>query len=138
MLSGVSIIKGNGLLNAETFSRELRERLRTKYKRLPSAAFIANQFNRHNKRDKGISQESARRWLRGESMPSHQNLQVLGIWLGIEVEISLVKPVSADSLADANNAAYSQQIMFIAEMISKAAPTMQAQIWNLICVCPYA
>jgi hypothetical protein len=138
MLSGVSIIKGNGLLNAETFSRELRERLRTKYKRLPSAAFIANQFNRHNKRDKGISQESARRWLRGESMPSRQNLQVLGVWLGIEVEISFAKVTSADLTADASSAAYSQRILSIAELISSAAPQMQAQIWDLIRVCPYA
>jgi transcriptional regulator with XRE-family HTH domain len=126
------------LLNAETFSYELREKLKIKYRRLPSAAFVANQFNRHNEREKGISQESARRWLRGESMPNHQNLQVLGLWLGLKVEISFVKSVSNNFSAEADGPLYSPQILLIAELISKAAPQMRAQIWDLIRVCPIA
>lgn len=122
----------------ERFAANLREALKARYGRVPSAAFIAIQFNRHNESGKGISQESTRRWLRGLSMPSYQNLQVLALWLGVEVALligdsSVVNAVSHTE----HSVAYSPQVLFIAEMVSRVPPQIQAQILDLIRVFPY-
>jgi transcriptional regulator with XRE-family HTH domain len=67
------------------FSKVLRERLKEKYGRLPSAAFVAIHFNSRSKEHKEISQETARRWMRGVSMPSYLHLNTLSIWLNLDI-----------------------------------------------------
>lgn len=67
------------------FSKALRERLKEKYGRLPSAAFVAIHFNSRSKEHKEISQETARRWMRGVSMPSYLHLNTLNMWLKLDL-----------------------------------------------------
>jgi hypothetical protein len=68
----------------ERFSRELRLRLKAKYGLAPTAAVLAREFNLRNEITEPITQESARRWLRGLCIPSPQRLVVLSEWLMLD------------------------------------------------------
>ena len=72
------------MLVTATFSAELRSVLRAKYGRIPSASFIAIHFGRYSN-EISVSHETARRWLRGVSMPSYTQLRVLILWLNLDI-----------------------------------------------------
>jgi len=61
----------------EVFSERLRELLRERFGRVPSAAGFAREFNNVDGWRKPISSETARRWIRGLAMPSFQRLGTL-------------------------------------------------------------
>jgi hypothetical protein len=75
----------------ETFSAQLRLRLQQRFRgRLPSAATLATHFNcRVSETTSGISNETARRWLRGECIPDKWRMRVLVKWLGIDLQKAL-------------------------------------------------
>lgn len=77
----------------ESFSALVRDSLRLRYGRVPSAALLAREFNLRAYETNGISQESARRWLRGLSLPEEQRLKVLVNWLDLDFNQAL-KPRS--------------------------------------------
>lgn len=56
-----------------------------RFKEVPSAAFIAKEFNLRTPNLDPISQESARRWLRGLSIPEFDKLLVLRSWLNLDL-----------------------------------------------------
>lgn len=56
-----------------------------RFKEVPSAAFIAKEFNLRAPGLKSISQESARRWLRGLAIPEFDKLLVLRSWLDLDL-----------------------------------------------------
>ncbi len=67
---------------AKTLSRYLLEY----YGRIPSASILARDFNlRTGTHVAQISPETARRWIRGLSMPEMDKLQVLVDWLHLEI-----------------------------------------------------
>lgn len=68
------------------FGEALRTVLRRRYGRLPSAAFVTNQFNRRITGVNGVSGETIRRWIRGMSMPRYDHLEVLGEWLEMDFQ----------------------------------------------------
>ena len=68
----------------ERFGLVFRESLKRTYGRLPSASFVAAQFNLRSHSASAVSQESARRWIRGSSIPDPQRLSVLSSWLDID------------------------------------------------------
>ena len=70
----------------ERFGNELRATLTHRYGRVPSAAFVANRFNQLTTARNGVSGESARRWIRGVSIPRHVHLAVLLNWLGLDFQ----------------------------------------------------
>ena len=67
-----------------SFSNTLRQALRRRFRKIPSNAVIAREFNLRSHSAKTISQESVRRWLLGLSLPEYSHLQVLVRWLGID------------------------------------------------------
>ncbi len=71
-------------ISAERFAQVLIWRLNKTYGRTPTASFFANQFNLRAYGTKTITRETARKWLRGEVLPTWQNLNVLMNWLEIE------------------------------------------------------
>lgn len=62
----------------------LRDTLKKRYGRLPSAAFVAREFNLRCEHNEPICDETARRWIRGSSMPSVARLATLAVWLDID------------------------------------------------------
>lgn len=76
----------------EQFARSLRESLRVRYGKVPSAAVVARDFNLRAYGVAPITQESARRWMRGESFPSPKHLGILINWLGVSLEPAILTP----------------------------------------------
>ncbi len=66
------------------FGHVFRQALQKAYGELPSAAFVATQFNLRCKHDSAVSQESTRRWIRGYSIPDPERLLILSNWLDID------------------------------------------------------
>jgi transcriptional regulator with XRE-family HTH domain len=74
----------------------LRAAIWARYKKIPSNAFLANQFNLRSSNCKSVSQESFRRWMLGESMPDYQHLRALIGWLGLDAnQIFNGKPIDS-------------------------------------------
>ena len=73
----------------ENFSAILRDSLRKRFGRIPSAAVVAREFNLRAYDTSPVSQESARRWLRGVSLPEEERLRVLVNWLNLDFNAAL-------------------------------------------------
>jgi len=70
----------------DEFAKSLARHLLDYYGRVPSASILARDFNfRVGIEGTQISQETARRWIRGISMPELDKLQVLVDWLNLEM-----------------------------------------------------
>ncbi len=69
----------------ESFACAFRLALKQHYQSLPSAAMLARDFNLRNQGRAGISQETARRWMRGECLPDEEKVHVLAPWLDLDL-----------------------------------------------------
>ena len=78
----------------QSFAAHLRSKLREYYgDRLPSAATFAMHFNLRCQNDQaGISDETARRWLRGSSIPDAIYTPTLVGWLKLDLHRALCCP----------------------------------------------
>ncbi len=68
----------------DVFSRSLRACLHKHYGKVPTASIIARDFNLRAYDIEPITQESARRWIRGLSIPEEDRLKVLIEWLKLD------------------------------------------------------
>ena len=66
------------------FSLLLIKKLRDKYGQTPSAHWTANQFNLRARHSQPITPETARRWMRGLSLPQIDRFETLKEWLDIK------------------------------------------------------
>jgi hypothetical protein len=82
------------------FSTALNRQLLDYYGRIPSASILARDFNLRAKQLPPITQETARRWIRGLSLPDIDKLAILSNWLRINIQISHENPVEAHGPAD--------------------------------------
>ena len=73
----------------ENFSGLLRESLKARYGRVPSAAVLAREFNLRAYDTTPVTGESARRWLRGVCLPEEERLRVLVNWLDLNFNDAL-------------------------------------------------
>lgn len=69
----------------QAFALAFSNGLLMRFRELPSAAFIAKEFNLRTPGMEPISQESARRWLRGLAIPEFDKLLVLRSWLDLDL-----------------------------------------------------
>lgn len=69
----------------EIFSQLLVKGLLARYKKIPSAAFVAKEFNLRAMDINPISQESARKWICGSAIPKLNKLLILQNWLELDL-----------------------------------------------------
>ena len=69
------------------FAKELNRRLLEYYGRVPAASILARDFNLRANGITPITQESARRWMRGLSLPENNKLQILVEWFDIDTNL---------------------------------------------------
>ncbi len=108
------------------FSKCLAERLLERYNKIPSAAFIAKEFNLRALDVEPISQESARKWLRGLAVPELNKLFILQSWLQIDLnalnvyseELSKYKNVSSDNSNLSNKKLFLKKTDSLKKMLS--------------------
>ena len=96
----------------DTFSRSLRKCLHEHYGRVPAAAVIAKDFNLRAYGIEPITQESARRWIRGISIPEEDRLKVLIEWLSLDFNEILRSNGNGNKHARAGNGHTNPQEMF--------------------------
>ncbi len=84
------------------FSKLLCLELVRHYGRMPSASVVARDFNLRCTQDaKPITNETARRWIKGISIPELVRLNVLSNWIGLDIG-NLQKNNSAANLTATN------------------------------------
>lgn len=66
------------------FSEALRAALVHRLGKVPSATYLANQFNFRSNETTAITRETARKWLTGQAIPEMPRLTVLVEWLGLD------------------------------------------------------
>ena len=81
----------------EYFSHSLRESLKLQYGKLPSAEVVAQNFNLRAHSTTPVTQESVRRWMRGESLPKPDHLIVLMQWLNLDLNKIYGKEKNSES-----------------------------------------
>ena len=69
----------------ESFALALANALLARYREIPSASFLAREFNLRNHHCEPITQESARRWLKGLAIPKFDKLLILRTWLDLDL-----------------------------------------------------
>jgi hypothetical protein len=110
----------------QAFSRAINQALRTHYGRVPSAAVTARDFNLRNSDTPPISEETARRWMRGLSLPEGDRMSVLVKWLGLDLNTifgdrsngSVSVPSDQQEVFDLINELNSTQLAILKNLIS--------------------
>ena len=69
------------------FAAHFKEKLRVRYKKVPSTNFIANEFNLRAVDSSTVLREAVRKWLNGLSFPKSDKLTVMRKWLDIETDL---------------------------------------------------
>lgn len=113
----------------DSFSAELREKLRLHYRgRVPSAAVLAAQFNhRIPESESAISQETARRWLRGKCLPDQMRMAVLVNWLELNVQETFCSTKSPRTSVPMDD--HSKELL---ELFSKIETAKKSVFLNLL------
>lgn len=73
----------------DLFSQSLRKCLYAYYGKVPTASALARDFNLRAHGIEPITQESARRWMRGVSIPEEDRLKILVEWLQLDFNLVL-------------------------------------------------
>lgn len=68
------------------FAEVLNRALIKKYKKVPSGSFLANQFNLRAQGTTTITAETARKWVKGLSVPEIDRFKVLIKWLDLDID----------------------------------------------------
>lgn len=134
----------------ENFSHILRDSLKARFGRVPSASVLAREFNLRAYDTTPISGESARRWLRGVCLPEEERLRVLVNWLGLDFNRALThrngnglpppifngvghsqpRPIAAETGSSTNGVSHEDQDLH--RLILNLTPSDRALILTLL------
>jgi hypothetical protein len=105
----------------QLFSDELNQALRFKYKsKKISALYFATQFNKQCKKSSlHISQESARKWLKGLSFPNQERIMVLILWLKLDSRLFYIKDLQTSNDDDKKHSIIAEQAKALKETLIK-------------------
>ena len=103
------------------FSAELNKALRLKYKsKKISALYFATQFNKQCKKSSlYISQESARKWLKGLSFPNQERVMVLILWLKLDSRLFYIKDLQTSNDDDKKQSIIAEEAKALKETLIK-------------------
>lgn len=71
------------------FANHFKEKLKKRYKKVPSTNFIANEFNLRAHDSDTVSREAVRKWLNGLSFPTQDKLAVMHKWIDLDLNLFL-------------------------------------------------
>ena len=103
------------------FSDELNKALRLKYKsKKISALDFATQCNKQCKKSSlHISQESARKWLKGLSFPNQERVMVLILWLKLDSRLFYIKDLQTSNDDDKKQSIIAEEAKALKETLIK-------------------
>ncbi len=67
------------------FSEILSRQIKVKFLRMPSAAFIAKEYNLYAYNTGPVSRETVRKWINGVNVPTLDKLIFLRQWLNLDM-----------------------------------------------------
>ena len=111
------------------FSIALKDGLVLRYKSVPSAAFVAREFNLRIEGVEPISQESARRWIRGLAIPEFDKLLVLRSWL--DLDLNAIGMPSIESI-EARDIQYKKELLDDQNDFVKTTQLIKLSLKNLM------
>lgn len=79
------------------FGEALRSSLISRLGKLPSATYLANQFNFRAHGTTAITRETARKWITGQTIPEMQRLNILIEWLDMDPHKFLARGASQNA-----------------------------------------
>lgn len=79
-----------------------------------------------------VTPETARRWLRGESLPDETRLSVLAHWLSLDLQSAFAQSIHADPSMGSDSNAIRPAQGEIAELLAKTNATQQIAFLNLL------
>ena len=79
-------IMGNRKEFVDKFAEILNRARIKKYKKIPSGTFLSNQFNLRAEGTTTITAETARKWVKGLSVPEIDRFKVLIKWLELDID----------------------------------------------------
>ena len=105
----------------QLFSDELNQALRFKYKsKKISALYFATQFNKQCKKSSlHISQESARKWLKGLSFPNQERIMVLILWLKLDSRLFYIKDLQTSNADSKSQSIIAEEAKALKETLIK-------------------
>jgi hypothetical protein len=105
----------------QLFSDELNQALRFKYKsKKISALYFATQFNKQCKKSSlHISQESARKWLKGLSFPNQERIMVLILWLKLDSRLFYIKDLQTSNADNKSQSIIAEEAKALKETLIK-------------------
>lgn len=105
----------------QLFSDELNQALRFKYKsKKISALYFATQFNKQCKKSSlHISQESARKWLKGLSFPNQERIMVLILWLKLDSRLFYIKDLQTSNADNISQSIIAEEAKALKETLIK-------------------
>ena len=119
----------------DSFAEALANDLRLRYREIPTAEFVAREFNRRANTTDAITQESARRWLRGLAIPDLAKLLVLRSWLDLDLNALAMPSVESVKKVDVelSGAALARQGEFIqtTQTIKQALRSLMEELERL-------
>ena len=103
------------------FSDELNKALKLRYKsKKISALYFATQFNKQCKKSSlHISQESARKWLKGLSFPNQERVMVLILWLKLDSRLFYIKDLQTSNDDDKKQSIIAEEAKALKETLIK-------------------
>jgi hypothetical protein len=84
------------------FGEVLRAALVNRLGKVPSATYLANQFNFRAYGTSSITRETARKWITGQALPEIQRINILIDWLGIDPNKFLVRNTMPTTVQEAS------------------------------------
>ena len=114
------------------FAAALRTALKNKFGRLPSTTFVAMHFNLRNSSN-GVSGETARRWIRGVSLPRSDHMQVLVDWLELDMD-HVIK--AGRRIPPAENALSLPVPIRLEQILRSLEPEVQEALVKLVAASP--
>jgi len=107
----------------QLFSDELNKALKLRYKsKKISALYFTTQFNKQCKKPSlYISQESARKWLKGLSFPNQERIMVLILWLKLDSRLFYIKDLQASDRDNKNQTILAEEAKVLKETLIKMA-----------------
>jgi hypothetical protein len=105
----------------QLFSDELNQALRFKYKsKKISALYFATQFNKQCKKSSlHISQESARKWLKGLSFPNQERIMVLILWLKLDSRLFYIEDLQTSNADNKSQSIIAEEAKALKETLIK-------------------
>ena len=103
------------------FSDELNKALKLRYKsKKISALYFATQFNKQCKKSSlHISQESARKWLKGLSFPNQERVMVLILWLKLDSRLFYIEDFQTSNDEDKKQSIIAEEAKALKETLIK-------------------